>query len=102
MTAVGKLVLPYREQAAYVWGGCVPELRKGMEHFCIHAGGEAVIEAIGERLRERDVEASKMTLCRFGNTSSSSTWYALAYLEAKGRVERGDKVCQLAFGSGLK
>ncbi|XP_042051431.1 3-ketoacyl-CoA synthase 7-like [Salvia splendens] len=104
MTAVGKVVLSYWEQVAYVWGGSVPELRKGMEHFCIHAGGKAVIEAIRERLRlrERDVEASKMALWRFGNKSSSSTWYALAYLEANGRLETGDKVCQLAFGSGFK
>ncbi|XP_057778731.1 3-ketoacyl-CoA synthase 7-like [Salvia miltiorrhiza] len=103
MEAVGAAVLPYWEQAAYVWG-YVPEFGKAIDHFCIHAGGRAVIEAIAERLRlrERDVEASKMTLCRFGNTSSSSTWYELAYLEAKGRVKRGDKVWQLAFGSGFK
>lgn len=37
-----------------------------------------------------------------GNTSSSSTWYELAYTEAKGRVRRGHRVWQIAFGSGFK
>lgn len=44
----------------------------------------------------------EICLCRFGNTSSSSLWYELAYLEAKGRMKRGDRVWQIAFGSGFK
>lgn len=114
MAALGVLVLPYSEQVVYaawmawrrVWGGksYVPDFKKGVQHLCIHAGGRAVIEGIRDRLGlgEGDVEASKMTLCRFGNTSSSSTWYSLAYLEAKGSVRRGEKVWQLTFGSGFK
>ncbi|KAJ0079541.1 hypothetical protein Patl1_22364 [Pistacia atlantica] len=54
------------------------------------------------KLKERDVEASKMKLYRFGNTSSSSIWYALVYLEAKGRVKRADTIWQLGLGSGFK
>ncbi|KAJ6883425.1 hypothetical protein NC652_030605 [Populus alba x Populus x berolinensis] len=85
-------------------GSYIPDFKKAFDHFCIHAGGRAVIGAIKEflKLKVRDVEASKMTLYRFGNTSSSSTWYSLSYLEAKGRVRQGDRVWQLAFGSGFK
>lgn len=118
MTTLAALVLPYSELIQYglsimwkkVWppakkrGSYIPDFKKAFDHFCIHAGGRAVIGAIKEflKLKDRDVEASKMTLYRFGNTSSSSTWYSLSYLEAKGRVRQGDRVWQLAFGSGFK
>ncbi|KAG5616769.1 hypothetical protein H5410_016593 [Solanum commersonii] len=39
---------------------------------------------------------------KFGNQSSSSLWYELAYLEAKERVKQGDKVWMLGMGSGPK
>ncbi|PON34479.1 Very-long-chain 3-ketoacyl-CoA synthase [Parasponia andersonii] len=118
VSTLAVLVLPYSEQIKYIlaivskkiWpparkrGTYVPDFTKAFEHFCIHSGGKSVIETVKERLelREQDVEASKMTLYKFGNTSSASVWYSLSYLEAKGRVKRGDRVWQLAFGSGLK
>uniref|UniRef100_A0A0D3DHP1 Beta-ketoacyl-[acyl-carrier-protein] synthase III C-terminal domain-containing protein n=2 Tax=Brassica oleracea TaxID=3712 RepID=A0A0D3DHP1_BRAOL len=48
-----------------------------------------------------DAEASRSTLHRFGNTSSSSILYELAYIEAKGRMKKGNKVWQIALGSGF-
>ncbi|XP_066396561.1 3-ketoacyl-CoA synthase 1-like [Miscanthus floridulus] len=74
------------------------------EHFCVHVGGRAVLEEVQRSLSLQDtnMEPSKCALHRFGNTSSSSLWYELAYAEAKGRVQRGHHVWQIGFGSGFK
>ena len=37
-----------------------------------------------------------------GNTSSSSIWYELRYIEENMSLKRGHKILQLAFGSGFK
>lgn len=112
---LGPRVLPYSEQLKYIisfiqrkWGMhkeiYTPNFKKAFEHFCIHAGGRAIIEGVEKHLKldKEDVEASRSTLYRYGNTSSSSLWYELQYLEAKGRMKKGDKVWQIGFGSGFK
>ncbi|KAM0912461.1 hypothetical protein ACQ4PT_012782 [Festuca glaucescens] len=80
-----------------------PDFRTAFEHICIHAGGRGVIDEVqdGLGLSDDDVEASRMTLHRFGNTSSSSVLYELAYLEAKGRMGMGDRVWMISFGAGF-
>ncbi|KAF3679722.1 putative alpha-L-fucosidase 1-like [Capsicum annuum] len=82
----------------------VPDFKSVIQYFCLPTSGKPVIKEIGKGLNlgESDMEPALMTLHRFGNQSSSSLWYELAYLEAKERVKKGDKVWQLGMGSGPK
>ncbi|CAL9067609.1 3-ketoacyl-CoA synthase 6-like [Musa acuminata AAA Group] len=116
ITTIGPLVLPMSEQLLFFLTLVVrklinpkrkpyiPDFKKAFEHLCIHAGGRAVIDELQKNLElsAAHVEASRMTLHRFGNTSSSSLWYELNYIESKGRMRRGDRVWQIGFGSGFK
>ncbi|KAK4783277.1 hypothetical protein SAY86_007651 [Trapa natans] len=116
ITTLGPLVLPMSEQLLFFSTlvgkklfkmkikPYIPDFKLAFEHFCIHAGGRAVLDELEKNLKLSDwhMEPSRMTLYRFGNTSSSSLWYELAYTEAKGRIKRGDRTWQIAFGSGFK
>ena len=137
MTTLGPLVLPITEQAKVVIslaarfflrhlskfltanGGenlamkiprvkpYVPDFKRGIDHFCIHAGGRAVIDGIEKnmKLEHYHSEGSRMALLNFGNTSSSSIWYELEYIQdvqKSNPMKKGDRVMQVAFGSGFK
>jgi len=117
ITTLGPLALPMSEQILFlaslvarkVFGvrglrPYIPDFKMAFEHFCIHAGGRAVLDTIEKNLELSPwhMEPSRMTLNRWGNTSSSSLWYELAYTEAQGRVRRGHRAWQIAFGSGFK
>ncbi|GAA0158281.1 hypothetical protein LIER_15356 [Lithospermum erythrorhizon] len=113
---LGPLVLPITEQLRYLSNFIerkvlkmkikpyVPDFKRAFEHFCIHAGGRGILDEMEVHLAltEWHIEPSRMTLYRFGNTSSSSVWYELAYSEAKGRIKKNDRIWQIAFGSGFK
>lgn len=82
----------------------VPDFHRAFQHFCIHTGGRAVIDVMQEALKltSHDVLPSRYVLRRYGNTSSASVWYELKFVENDGRMKKGDRVWQIAFGSGFK
>lgn len=116
ISILGSLVLPVSEKLLFVINliqrkiakqkkkRYIPDFKKAFDHFCIHAGGRGVIDEIQKSLNlsDENVEASRMTLYRWGNTSSSSLWYEIGYIEAKGRMKKGERVWQIGFGSGFK
>eukprot|EP00981_Chlorochromonas_danica_P012869 scaffold5514_cov166-Ochromonas_danica.AAC.3 len=119
-TDIGPYVLPLSEQLKTAWSIArraiaksmnwgkvtpyIPDFTRGIDHFCIHAGGRGVIDGIEKNLNllPRHVEASRHTLYKYGNTSSSSIWYELDYIRTRMDLTRGQRVMQLAFGSGFK
>ncbi|KAK9814016.1 hypothetical protein WJX73_009276 [Symbiochloris irregularis] len=116
ITALAPLILPISEKVLYVLDGIarkvskskgpryVPDFKTAVEHFAIHPGGKAVIDVVEKALslQPRHALPNRAAFERFGNTSSSSTWYAWSHIETFGGVKRGDRLWQLAFGSGFK
>lgn len=82
----------------------IPDFKRGIDHFCIHAGGRGVIDGIEKNLNltPAHCEASRHALYTYGNTSSSSIWYELDYIRKNANLKRGERVLQVAFGSGFK
>ena len=106
--AVASMALA-KTSLAKKWGmkPFIPDFKRCIDHFCIHAGGRAVIEGVQKNLKlsDIDVEPSFMTLKSYGNTSSSSIWYELKYIEDNAdrlKLQRGHRILQIAFGSGFK
>eukprot|EP00429_Kryptoperidinium_foliaceum_P007578 CAMPEP_0176025146 /NCGR_PEP_ID=MMETSP0120_2-20121206/12297_1 /TAXON_ID=160619 /ORGANISM="Kryptoperidinium foliaceum, Strain CCMP 1326" /LENGTH=556 /DNA_ID=CAMNT_0017358327 /DNA_START=184 /DNA_END=1854 /DNA_ORIENTATION=- len=137
LTTLGPQILPLSEQAKVVWSiivrfsmkslakflkqrgaadmaakvpimkPYVPDFKRCIDHFCIHAGGRAVIDGIEKNMQLQDfhTEPSRDTLYNYGNTSSSSIWYELEYIQEHQRtnpLKKGHRIMQVAFGSGFK
>uniref|UniRef100_A0A3Q7GSW5 3-ketoacyl-CoA synthase n=1 Tax=Solanum lycopersicum TaxID=4081 RepID=A0A3Q7GSW5_SOLLC len=88
ITTLGPLVLPMSEQLLFFASliarkvfkrkmkPYIPDFKMAFEHYYIQAGGRAVLDELQKNLDlpEFLMEPSRMTLYRFGNTSSSSIW----------------------------
>lgn len=125
-TTLGPYVLPLSEQAKTGWSMLkgflvkkanatfgmnidrvtpyIPDFKRGVDHFCIHAGGRGVIDGIEKNLNLTPdlTKASRYALYTYGNTSSSSIWYEMDYIKNFSNLKRGQRVLQVAFGSGFK
>ncbi|XP_019192759.1 PREDICTED: 3-ketoacyl-CoA synthase 5-like [Ipomoea nil] len=84
ITTIDPLVLPPSEQLLILlidrkifnpkWKPYIPNFKQDFEHFCINVGARTVIDDLQKnmQLSSEHVEASRMMLHRFGNTSFSS------------------------------
>lgn len=117
ITTLAPLVLPISEKIKFAWVNIVqrkllgkkvpayvPDFKKAFDHFCIHAGGRGVLDGVQKSLSltDENVKPSRASLYRFSNTSSSSIWYELLFLEKSERIKPGQKIWQIGFGSGFK
>ena len=124
MTTIAPFVLPLSEQLRVVYSLAlrivlkmlgkshlpkhyVPDFKRGIDHFCIHAGGRAVIDGIEKTMKLElfHTEPSRMALMNYGNTSSSSIWYEMEYIQEHQKtnpLKKGHRIMQVAFGSGFK
>ncbi|XP_058104711.1 3-ketoacyl-CoA synthase 6-like [Magnolia sinica] len=110
ITALGAVVLPLHEKICYVVVSLlkkdvyIPNFGSVVQHYCLPSSGLGLIREIGKglKLKGKETEGAAVTLHRFGNLSAASWWYQMAYIEAKERVKKGDRVWQLWMGSGIK
>ncbi|KAJ9525632.1 FAE1/Type III polyketide synthase-like protein-domain-containing protein [Haematococcus lacustris] len=90
---LGKEVAPY-----------APDWTKSVDHFALHAGGYAVLKGLqaGLSLPSAAMLPSFAGLREYGNTSCSTTWYSMAYIETCQGVLKNQRVLQLGVGGGMK
>eukprot|EP00775_Hariotina_reticulata_P006451 gene6451-6680_t len=86
------------------WPSYMPDFTKCIDHFAIHAGGYAVLKGIqgGLSLPAAKMLPSFAALRDYGNTSCSTTWYVMAYMESCDEVLKGHKIMQVGMGGGMK
>eukprot|EP00798_Chlamydomonas_sp_ICE-L_P023266 gene23266-30495_t len=67
-------------------------------------GGAKILDGLSTNLKldAASMDPSRAVMYAYGNVSSSTTWYALAFIESMQGVKRGDKVLQVGVGSGVK
>ncbi|KAK3005357.1 hypothetical protein RJ639_015874 [Escallonia herrerae] len=117
MASLGPLVLPLSEKLHYGLSlirqkrrfsrsssFLIPDFKRAFEHFCIHARGRTVILAFEKSLKLTKEASRPLQLLFIGSATLPflRSGMKLCYMEAKGRMRRGDQVWQVAFWSGFK
>eukprot|EP00879_Flechtneria_rotunda_P018307 GHRR01019204.1.p1 GENE.GHRR01019204.1~~GHRR01019204.1.p1 ORF type:complete len:344 (+),score=106.88 GHRR01019204.1:112-1032(+) len=82
----------------------VPDFTQCIDHFALHAGGYAVLKGLQQAmsLPSQKMLPSFATLRDFGNTSCSTTWYVLAYMESIEGLRKNQTLMQIGMGGGMK
>jgi len=75
-----------------------------IDHFLLHPGSHGLLKGFmrGLGLTVHKTLPSAAALREYGNTSPSSTYYVLAYLESLVGVKKGQKLMQVSVGTGVK
>ena len=73
----------------------IPNFKTAFQHFLVHTGGRAVIEEVEKKLSlaPADVQPSKETLFRYGNTCCAAVFYVLTNMEARVRARAAPRSC---------
>ena len=73
----------------------IPNFKTAFQHFLVHTGGRAVIEEVEKKLSlaPADVQPSKETLFRYGNTCCAAVFYVLTNMEARVRACAAPLAC---------
>ncbi|KAL0236432.1 hypothetical protein GEMRC1_003014 [Eukaryota sp. GEM-RC1] len=81
-----------------------PSFSKGADHFCIHAGGRGVLDALEQSLDLSDSqrESGRQVLENYGNMSGCCVWYSLLWLMDNNKILPRETVWLLGFGSGME
>jgi 3-ketoacyl-CoA synthase len=96
ITTLGPLVLPFSEQFLFFLSlvgrklfkmknkPYIPNFKLAFEHFCIHAGGRAVLDELEKNLQltEWHMEPSRMTLYRYGE-DTAQFWSEITHILLK-------------------
>lgn len=81
-----------------------PNFTQCVDHFALHAGGYAVLKGLQQamQLPSEKMMPSFATLRDYGNTSCSTTWYVMAYMESVQGMKRNQSIMQIGMGGGMK
>ena len=77
--------------------------KEKIKFWALHPGGRAILDAIkeGMNFNEEQMKASRNVLKRNGNMSSASILFVIEEILKSEKINRGDKLCAVAFGPGL-
>ncbi len=77
--------------------------KEEIKFWALHPGGRAILDALknGMNFTEEQMTASRNVLRKNGNMSSASILFVIEEILNSEKINKGDKLCAVAFGPGL-